>query len=165
MFTVWANIPPAQFDLAQVAALAVAMVLLFFIMKTVPEIVAGIISGGQFGSNPVSVLGSAAAMGAGAVMGGVGMAAGGAGGVAKSMAVLREATKHPDNTGGIGGTIKTIAGAGLRTVADNMGRAKPFRSPIVGGTFAELYTARTQPPDTSGEQQASTSNNLESQNH
>ncbi len=147
MFTVWANIPPAQFDLAQVAALAVAMVLLFFVMKTVPEIISGIISGGQFGSNPVSVLGTAAAMGAGMVMGGVGMAAGGMGGAAKSLAVLQEATKAEGSSGGIRGTFSSIAGAGVRTVADNMGRAKPFRSPIIGGTFAELYKRRTQPPD------------------
>ncbi len=157
MFTNWANIPPAQFNLAEVAALAVAMVLLFVIMKSVPEIISGIISGGQFGSNPVSVLGSAAALGAGAVMGGVGLAAGGAGGAAKSLAVLREATKHPDNPGGVGGTLKTIAGAGIRTVADNMGKAKPFRAPIVGGTFADLYEARTKPPKAQGEEQSETS--------
>ncbi len=147
MFTVWANIPPAQFDLSNVSALAIAMFLLFVIMKTVPEIISGIISGGQFGSNPVSVLGSAAAMGAGVIMGGVGMAAGGVGGAAKSLAVLREATKSPDNAGGIGGTLKTAASAGVRTFADNMGRAKAFRAPLIGGTFADLYTARTKPPE------------------
>ncbi|MBU1583064.1 MAG: P-type conjugative transfer protein TrbL [Proteobacteria bacterium] len=142
LFTGWANIPAAQFDLHEVAALVIAMLLLFFIMKTIPEIISGIISGGQFGSNPVSVLGSAVAMGAGMVMGGIGMAAGGAGGVAKSMAVLREATKAPGNTGGIGSTIATIAGAGVRTVADNMGRAAAFRSPIIGGTYANLREQR-----------------------
>lgn len=142
MFTGWANIPANQFNLHEVVALVIAMLLLFIIMKTVPEIISGIISGGQFGSNPVSVLGTAAAMGVGAVVGGVGMAMGGAGGAAKSMAVLREATKAPGNTGGISGTLKTIAGAGARTVADNMGRAKAFRSPIIGGTYAQMRGER-----------------------
>lgn len=156
MFTNWANIPPAQFNLSEVSALAVAMVLLFVIMKSVPEIISGIISGGQFGSNPVSVLGSAAALGAGVAMGGVGLAAGGMGGAAKSLAVLREATKAEGNTGGIGGTLRTVAGAGMRTVADNMGKAKPFRSPIIGGTFADLYEARTKPPQGRNGEQAET---------
>jgi type IV secretion system protein TrbL len=142
MFTVWAVIPPSQFNLAEVAALAVAMLLLFIIMKTIPELISSIISGGQFGSNSVSVLGSAATMGAGLALGGVGMAMGGAGGAAKSFAVLREATKAPDNTGGISGTLKTMAGAGARTIADNMGKPKPFRSSIVGGVYANMREAR-----------------------
>ena len=142
MFSVWAVIPPAQFNLAEVAALAVAMLLLFVIMKTIPELISNIISGGQFGTNSVSVLGAAAAMGAGLTIGGVGMAMGGAGGAAKSLAVLREATKAPGNTGGISGTLKTMAGAGARTVADNIGKPKPFRSSIVGGAYANMREAR-----------------------
>ncbi len=144
MFTGWASIPVAQFDLHEAIALLISMLLLFVIMKTIPEIITGIISGGQFGSNSVGVLGSAVAMGAGMAMGSVGMATGGAGGAAKSLAVLREATKAPGNTGGIGGTIRTMAGAGARTVADNMGKAKPFRSSIIGGSYAEMRGARQE---------------------
>jgi len=143
MFTGWANIPAAQFDLHEAIALLISMLLLFVIMKTIPEIITGIISGGQFGSNSVSVLGSAAAMGVGLAAGSIGMAMGGAGGAAKSLAVLREATKAPGG-GGIGGTIRTIAGAGMRTVADNMGKAKSFRAPIIGGTYANLKGDRQE---------------------
>ena len=67
------------------------------------------------------------------------------------MAVLYKAAKSPDNPGGAGGTISTIAKAGARTVIDNMGKAKAFRSPVIGGTYANL----------SADNQASTLNNLD----
>lgn len=144
MFSSWSNIPEDQFNLETVGVLMVSMLLLYAIMKTIPEIISGIISGGQFGSNPVSVLGTAAAVGAGAVAAGAGFAAGMAGGSAKSMAVLREATKAPGNTGGIGGTIRTVAGASARNFADNISKPKVFRASTLGGTYANLVAARQE---------------------
>lgn len=145
MFTAWANIPAAQFDLQEVAALAVAMLLLFFIMKSIPEIVSGIISGGQFGgSNPVSILAAGTAMAAGAVMGGVGMAMGGGGGAAKALAVLQEASKAPDNPGGISGTLSTAFRAGVQTFKDNVGKPQMAKSSLLGGTYANLRQTREE---------------------
>lgn len=141
MFTAWANIPPAQFTLSEVAALAVAMLLLFFIMKSIPETISSILSGGQFGSNPVSVLGSAAAVGAAALAGGVGMAAGAMGGGAKSMAVLREAVKATSSSG-VRGAAKSAASAGIRTFMDNLDKPAAFKSPMVGGMAANMRADR-----------------------
>lgn len=143
MFTAWANIPPAQFDLQEVAALAVAMLLLFFIMKSIPEIVSGIISGGQFGgANPVSILAAGTAMAAGAITGGLGMIAGGGGGAAKALAVLREASKAPGNTGGITGTLSSAIGAGVQTFKDNIGKPQAMKTSLMGGTYANLRETR-----------------------
>ena len=143
MFTAWANIPVAQFDLQEVAALAVAMMLLFFIMKSIPEIVSGIISGGQFGgANPVSILAAGTAMAAGVATAGIGMMAGGAGGAAKAMAVLKEASQAPGNTGGITGALSTAIGAGVQTFKDNIGKPQAMKTSLMGGTYANLRESR-----------------------
>ncbi|MBU1386951.1 MAG: P-type conjugative transfer protein TrbL [Proteobacteria bacterium] len=150
LFVGWANIPPAQFVLKEVVALVMGLGLLLALMMMIPTMISGILSGGQFGSNPVSIIGSGLAMTAGVLAGGAGLAMGAAGGVAKSMAVLREATKASEGGGGIGSgigsAIKNIAAAGARTVADNIGKPQMSKQSFLGGTYANLRAANQPPP-------------------
>ena len=131
IFRSWATIQPDQFNLETITALTIGTGLLFCLIKSIPGIISGIISGGQFGSPSYNVFGMAATAGAMAI-GGMGMAGKMAGQTAAGMVAVKTASQMP------GSTAKNIAGAAVRTFMDNRGKAKPFRSPIVGGTYANL---------------------------
>ncbi|MBU1389354.1 MAG: P-type conjugative transfer protein TrbL [Proteobacteria bacterium] len=145
LFSVWVNIPPAQFGMEELSAITVGLGILCMLLVMVPGMINNLLSGGQFAPNTFGVIGSAVATGVGIATAGAGLAAGAATNTAKSMAVLTEATKSAKaGGGGVSGAIKAAYSAGTRTIADNMGKPKPFRTPIMGGIYANMRASRQE---------------------